>query len=58
MGKIFDPLFTTRLIGTGLGLPSCKAIVEKHNGSILVSSEVGKGTIFSIKIPRDPNLTK
>lgn len=51
--KIFEPLFTTRMIGTGLGLPSCKSIVEKHGGVISVHSQIGKGTIFSIKIPKN-----
>ena len=49
--KIFDPLFTTRQIGTGLGLPSCKNIIEKHGGSIDVSSGRGKGTTFLIRLP-------
>jgi len=48
--KIFDPLFTTRQVGTGLGLPSCKNIIEKHNGSIDVSSTMGKGTTFLIRL--------
>lgn len=51
--KIFDPLFTTRQIGTGLGLPSCKNIVEQHGGSISFDTTLGVGTIFSIKIPKD-----
>ncbi len=50
--KIFDPLFTTRQIGTGLGLVSCKNIVEKHGGHIDIKTEVGKGTIFIINIPK------
>lgn len=49
--KIFDPLFTTRQIGTGLGLPSCKNIIESHRGSIDVSSVSGKGTTFLIRLP-------
>lgn len=52
MDKIFDPLFTTRLVGTGLGLPSCKAIVEKHQGNISIYTEKDKGTTFSIRIPK------
>lgn len=52
MPKIFEPLFTTKQIGTGLGLASCKAIVEQHNGTIHVSSSVGKGTTFTIQIPK------
>lgn len=51
--EIFDPLFTTRQIGTGLGLPSCKNIVEQHGGSITFDTTLGVGTIFSIKIPKD-----
>jgi len=51
--KIFDPFFTTKDIGkgTGLGMNIAYNIVNKHNGSIEVHSEVGKGTTFSIKIP-------
>ena len=50
--KIFDPLFTTRQIGTGLGLPSCKNIVERHEGKITVSSDTKFGTTFSIILPK------
>jgi signal transduction histidine kinase len=53
--KIFDPLFTTRQIGTGLGLPSCKTIVERHGGTIDVKTDLGKGTTFIIKLPRAPS---
>jgi len=49
--KIFDPLFTTRQIGTGLGLPSCKNIIEKHGGTIDVSSTRKKGASFVIRLP-------
>ncbi len=52
MNKIFDPLFTTRQIGTGLGLVSCKSIVEKHGGYIDIKTEVNKGTMFTINIPK------
>ena len=50
--KIFDPLFTTRQVGTGLGLPSCKNIVERHNGKITVDSDSKSGTTFSIVLPK------
>ncbi|MEM3170472.1 MAG: HAMP domain-containing sensor histidine kinase, partial [Candidatus Nitrosotenuis sp.] len=48
MDKIFDPLFTTKQEGTGLGLASCKSIVEQHNGTIFVSNNP---TTFSISLP-------
>jgi len=50
-GKIFDPLFTTKAKGIGLGLAVCKSIIERHEGNIEVNSEVGKGTTFTIRIP-------
>ena len=50
--KIFDPLFTTRQMGTGLGLASCKNIVEKHGGHIDIKTKVDHGTTFIINIPR------
>lgn len=52
LAKIFDPLFTTKRGGTGLGLPSCKGIIENHGGTIECSSIVGKGTVFTITLPR------
>ena len=52
ISKIFDPLFTTRQIGTGLGLPSCKNIIEKHGGSIDVVSPKGKGATFLVRLSK------
>jgi signal transduction histidine kinase len=54
IAKIFDPFFTTKPIGegTGLGLSICYQIIEQHNGEIKVASEVGKGTTFTISLPR------
>jgi len=49
--KIFDPYFTTKPEGTGLGLASAYSIVKRHGGSINVSSEVGNGAEFVICLP-------
>ena len=54
---IFEPFFTTKEAGkgTGLGLSLCYEIIQKHNGSIEVISELNKGTSFIIKLPVDQN---
>jgi PAS domain S-box-containing protein len=49
--KIFDPLFTTKPKGTGLGLPTVYSIIKKHEGHIAVESKVGVGTTFHIYLP-------
>ena len=49
--KIFQPFFTTRTDGAGLGLAVCLKNVQYHGGTIEVHSEAGKGTTFSISIP-------
>jgi len=49
--KIFDPLFTTRAKGIGLGLAVCKAIIDSHEGNIEVKSKIGKGTMLNVKLP-------
>ena len=49
--KIFDPYFTTKSTGIGLGLSSVHSIVNRHGGHIGVSSTVGKGTTFTIHLP-------
>ena len=52
--RIFEPFFTTKAvgIGTGLGMSITFGIIEKHNGNIYVNSDEGKGTEFSILIPK------
>ena len=48
--NIFEPLFTTKQQGTGLGLASVKSIIESHNGTISVTSQP---TIFTITLPKN-----
>ncbi len=50
--KIFEPLFTTKSFGVGLGLPTVRQIVEQHGGTIDVESTVDQGTVFTIWLPR------
>jgi two-component system sensor histidine kinase HydH len=52
MSKIFEPLFTTKRRGTGLGLISCKRIIEEHGGQITVKSTPPKGATFTIILPK------
>ncbi|MBI3600603.1 MAG: hypothetical protein HY097_08175 [Nitrospinae bacterium] len=52
LDKIFNPFFTTRDKGTGLGLAIVHTIIESHNGIIEVESDVGKGTTFTILLPK------
>ena len=51
MDKLFEPLYTTKAKGIGLGLAVCKSIIDRHDGYIVVASSVGKGTTFTIKLP-------
>ena len=51
LSRIFEPFYTTKASGTGLGLYVVKQLVEKNGGKVEVRSEVGKGTIFSIILP-------
>jgi len=52
LAHIYEPFFTTKPQGTGLGLPTVFKIIEAHHGEIKVNSVIGKGTCFEIFIPR------
>ncbi len=49
--RIFEPFFSTKFIGRGMGLAAVRGIVESHDGEILVRSKPGKGTTFAIGLP-------
>jgi len=51
IGRIFEPYFTTKKEGSGLGLMIVQRIVREHGGAIEVESNVGRGTTFRIKLP-------
>ncbi len=51
LSHLFEPLFTTKLKGIGLGLPIVKEIIDAHQGQIIVTSQKNVGTIFRIELP-------
>ncbi|UCH80719.1 MAG: HAMP domain-containing protein [Nitrospiraceae bacterium] len=51
--KIFDPFFTTKTEGTGLGLSIAYNIVTSHGGKLFFNSEEGKGTVFTVRLPKE-----
>ena len=53
VGKIFHPFFTTKESGTGLGLSMTRKILDLHDGWITVASTPGKGSTFSVFLPKE-----
>ena len=52
--KVFQPYYSTKKGGTGLGLPTARRIVEEHGGTLTVHAEPGRGTDFLVTLPVDP----
>jgi PAS domain S-box-containing protein len=57
LDKVFNPYFTTKERGRGLGLAIAHAIVQKHNGQVLITSSAGESTIAHIYLPARPDTT-
>jgi signal transduction histidine kinase len=55
LARIFEPYFTTKSGGSGLGLPTSRRLIEEHGGRLEVHSEVGKGTEFAVVLPVTPS---
>jgi two-component system sensor histidine kinase HydH len=53
--RVFDPYFTTKPSGTGLGLPIVQKVVEAHGGEVTIRSELGKGTTVRVLLPFPPD---
>ncbi len=53
LANIFQPYFTTKEKGTGIGLAICQSIIQEHGGVIQVDSTPGRGTTFTIRLPLD-----
>ncbi|MBL7933505.1 MAG: response regulator [Bacteroidia bacterium] len=56
MNKLFEPFFTSKRGGTGLGLTATYTIISKHDGSLKVNSELNKGTQFTVYLPATPGV--
>jgi len=57
LSKVFDPYFTTKQEGSGLGLATAYSVVKNHGGYITVESDLGKGTTFYLYLPALPGLS-
>ena len=51
LAKIMQPLYSTKARGLGLGLAITRAIIEKHHGQLLVTSDEGQGSTFTVRLP-------
>jgi signal transduction histidine kinase len=55
INRIFNPLFTTKERGMGMGLSICQSIIESHDGRIWVSPSLTRGSIFQFELPTESN---
>jgi two-component system sensor histidine kinase AtoS len=55
--RIFDPFFSLKEDGTGLGLPISRRMVENHGGEMQVNSKLGAGTEIIVSLPRTPSFS-
>ena len=55
MGRLFEPFFTTRSQGIGMGLPISRSIIEAHGGRLWAESTVNQGSVFQFTLPRGGN---
>ncbi|SDT54647.1 MASE4 domain-containing protein [Bradyrhizobium canariense] len=53
MDRIFDPTFTTKAHGMGMGLSICRSIIEEHEGQLWVTADKGRGAVFQFTVPVD-----
>ena len=51
LNRVFEPMFTTKARGMGMGLSICKSIIESHQGRIWVTAGTPKGSIFQFELP-------
>jgi two-component system, NtrC family, sensor histidine kinase HydH len=54
LARVFEPFFSTKQGGTGLGLPTTRRIIEAHGGTLTAESAVGRGTRFTVRLPALP----
>src|SRR6185503_20662165 len=52
--KIFEPFYTTKAQGLGLGMPYAKKIIDQHSGAVSLNSRPGEGTTISVTLPAAP----
>jgi signal transduction histidine kinase len=55
--RIFDPFFSTKQTGRGLGLAAVQGIIRSHRGALLLTSHLGRGTTFKVWFPVEPAMS-